>query len=71
MCVTKKLANNPKDKTKTPTLRSRPDHARSTCVREANCEHGGRRTPSAQNLVTVKDRGGDYKEGVAASKFLH
>ena len=64
----KKAAKKPKDPTKEAKERSRPDFSKATYIREGTYDHGGGCRPSAENLVRVKERGGDYKRGVTSSK---
>ena len=47
----------------------RADYTRETQIVKACYSHSGGCRPSAQNLVTVKQRGGDYSSNITSSKI--
>ena len=49
----------------------RPNFSRETQIVKAYYSHSGGCRPSAQNLVTVKQRAGDYYSNITSSKIYH
>ena len=59
------------DDVSTGQAKARPNFNRETQINKACYNHTGGCRPSAQNLITVKQRGGDYTSNITSSKIFH